>query len=126
MHRILVVDDNASIRFLLTRILTSAGYEVEEASDGQVALASYAKRPSDLVITDLIMPDKEGLETIRELRRRHPGVRIIAISGGGSGGHGMTEYLETARLLGARRTLAKPFSQEEVLKAVTEALAGGT
>lgn len=126
MHRILIVDDVAAIRRLLRRTLTSAGYDVQEASDGQVALEIYSGQPIDLVITDLVMPEKEGLETIMELRRRDAGVRILAISGGGSGGHGVDDYLKTARLLGAKRILAKPFSQEELLKAVADVLADGS
>lgn len=124
MQRILVVDDNAGMRLLLKRILTSAGYDVEEAPDGQVALEIYFRQPSDVVITDLIMPGKEGLETIRELRRRDADARIIAMSAGGSGGHGLEQYLKTAKLLGAVRILAKPFSRDEVLKAVSDALGG--
>lgn len=125
MPRILVIDDSTGMRLLLKRILTSAGYEVQEAADGQVAVDLYAERPSDLVITDIVMPGKEGLETIMELRRRNPKVRIIAISGGGSGGYGVGEYLKTARLLGASGVLAKPFTPEQVLKAVAEALGEG-
>lgn len=124
MPRILIVDDDAGMRLLLTRILTAAGHDVQEASDGAVALETYASQPSDVVITDLVMPGKEGLETIRELRRRDADVRIIAMSGGGSGGHGTDGYLKTAKLLGANRILAKPFTPGEVLKAITEVLTG--
>lgn len=77
------------------------------------------------MITDLVMPGKERLETIMELRRRDADVRIIAISGGGFGSTGMDDYLKTAKLLGASAILAKPFSQEELLQAVADALADG-
>jgi CheY-like chemotaxis protein len=123
MPRILVVDDEPAIRLLMRRTLTSAGYEVDEAPDGAAALEIYSREPSTLVVTDLVMPGKEGLETIIELRRRDPAVRIIAISGGGEGQRGLEQYLKTARLLGAIRVLQKPFSPQELLDAVAEVLA---
>ena len=120
MKRILLVDDDEGIRKALSGALRDAGYVVEEASNGAIALKSYGRAPSDLVITDLVMPDREGLETIRELRRRYSGVRIIAISGGGSGDP--FDYLESAAAFGANRTIAKPFSRDEILSTVAEVL----
>jgi two-component system, chemotaxis family, chemotaxis protein CheY len=118
LARILVVDDDDLIRKLVVRTLERAGYEVEASADGQQAARQYRKEPADLIITDLFMPEKEGMEIIMELRRDHPDVKIIAISGAGS--LGPTGYLEVARMIGASSTLAKPFGQEELLDAVRQ------
>ncbi len=120
--RILVVDDDDLIRKLVVKTLVRAGYEVVASADGQEATRIYRQEPSDLIITDLFMPEKEGMEVIMELRRDFPDVKIIAISGAGS--LGATEYLEMARMIGATRTLAKPFGQEQLLAAVSEILDG--
>lgn len=119
--RILLVDDNDQLRRLLARVLDRAGYRVIEARHGGEALAHQRREPADLVITDLIMPEKEGIETILELRQVNPQTRIIAMSGGGR--VNATDYLTLAAALGASRTMAKPFSEEELLTAVREALA---
>jgi CheY-like chemotaxis protein len=120
--RILLVEDDEAVREILRKALVSAGYDVEEASDGAIALAAYYRQPPDLVITDLVMPEKDGLETIRELRRVNPAVKIIAMSGGGRTlGPGQL-YLESARLFGALKILAKPFTSSALLKAVSELL----
>ncbi len=118
--RILVVDDEEPIRTMLRKILEDSGYEVSEAPDGKVALWIYKVKHSDLIITDLIMPEKEGIETISELKRDYPEVKIIAISGGGRGGKG--QYLDMAKKFGADNTLAKPFEKEELLKTVKDLL----
>src|SRR5919108_2919694 len=97
--RILIIDDDDQIRRMLCQALEQAGYEAVEARDGQEGLEHYRAAPTDLIITDILMPGKEGLETIMELRREVPGVKIIAISGGGQTGN-MT-FLEIARYLGA-------------------------
>ncbi len=94
------------------------GYEVEEASDGKIAMRLYQKESADLIITDIIMPDKEGLETIVELHRNFPEVKIIAMSGGGCGK--AKDYLYLAKSFGAQRTFTKPFKIDEMLKAVEE------
>jgi two-component system, chemotaxis family, chemotaxis protein CheY len=121
--RILLVEDDEAVREILRKALASAGHVVDEASNGDVALAAYRREAADLVITDLVMPDKDGLETIMALRKIHPGVKIIAISGGGlSIGSGQL-YLETARSIGALQVLAKPFTGSALLQAVTEVLA---
>jgi CheY-like chemotaxis protein len=121
MQRVLVIDDDEQVRALLHEILDRAGFEVLEASNGVEGLKLYRNQPADLVITDLIMPEKEGVETIMELRRQFPDARIIAISGGErTGGR---DYLPIAAKLGARRTVAKPFSRQEILAAVHETLA---
>jgi CheY-like chemotaxis protein len=123
MARILVIDDDDQVRMLLRIMLESAGYQVEEAADGKRALQLYLERPIDLIITDLIMPEKEGLETIRELNRHAPGTKVIAISGGGQ--IGPRNYLEFASALGAARTFTKPIDREELLNAIRELLGPG-
>ena len=120
MASILVVDDDDLIRKLVVKTLVRAGYDVVASANGQEATDIYRREPADLIITDLFMPEKEGMEIIMELKRDFPDVRIIAISGAGS--LGSTEYLEMARMIGATRTLAKPFGQEQLLGAVREAL----
>ncbi|MBI5572494.1 MAG: response regulator [Desulfomonile tiedjei] len=121
MASILVIEDDADIRALYCRILSQAGHAVTEAPDGSVGLRLYRQKHRDLVITDIIMPEKEGIETIMELQRESPDVQIIAISGGGQATPGAT-CLHLAKRLGAARTLAKPFSKQELLDAVTEVL----
>ena len=120
MERVLVIDDDEQVRALLYEILDRAGFAVMEASNGEEGLKLYRNQPADLVITDLIMPEKEGVETIMELRSQFPNARIIAISGGERAGG--RDYLPIAAKLGARRTVAKPFSRQEILDAVRETL----
>ncbi len=119
--RILLIDDDDELRTIMRRMLVAAGYEVQEAASGDAAVARYRQQRSDVVITDILMPDKEGLETIRELRRADPQVKIIAISGGG--GQGGADYLELALKFGARRILQKPFTRDELVAAVSEVIA---
>ncbi len=120
MARILLIDDDDQFREMLAEILAGAGYEVVEARNGNAGAKAQYERPADLVITDIVMPEKEGLEVIRELRRQDPEVGIIAISGGGcySGAH----YLEVAEKLGADRALAKPFKRRDLLESISEIL----
>lgn len=120
MSRILVIDDESSIRKILRIMLERSGYEVDEASDGVSGMKKIRSDPPDLVITDLIMPDKEGIETILELRRDYPGLKIIAMSGGGV--IGAQEYLKMARSVGAHRVFKKPFGMGEFLEAVEDLL----
>lgn len=120
MGRILIVEDDKAVRALLRQILERAGHEVTDAGNGQEAIARYRDNPADLIITNILMPEKEGLETIQELRRNHPGIKIIAISGGGQ--IGPADYLDIARRFGARRTFSKPFDRKELLRAVDELL----
>ena len=121
MPKILVIDDDEQVRALLYEILDRAGFEVVEAANGLEGVNAYRRAPTDLIITDLIMPEKEGVETILELRGEFPSVRIVAISGGGR--NGAQDYLSIAARLGARRVVAKPFSRQEILDAVQAALA---
>ena len=121
MATILVVDDDQAVRSLLARTLTKVGHEVIEAEDGIGALRLFKDHKPDLVITDLVMPNKEGLEMILELRGIHPQTHIIAISGGGR--CNPASYLEMAKYLGAARTLSKPIGLEKFITTVEEVLA---
>ncbi|MBI4961797.1 MAG: response regulator [Desulfomonile tiedjei] len=121
MALILVIDDEEDIRDLVSRILKQAGHQVLEAPDGNVGTSLYRKHLPELLITDIIMPEKEGIETIRELRQDFPNVKIIAISGGGQALPRDT-CLQFAKGLGANITLAKPFSRQELLDAVQKVL----
>ena len=126
-NSILVIDDEQLIRLQIRSALEFEGFTVHEAADGNEGLTRIALDRPDVVITDILMPDKEGIETILELRRLYPKIRIIAISGGGRTGN--KDFLRTAKHLGADRTLAKPFGLAELLRMVRELLAdsnGGT
>ena len=120
MARILIIDDEEQVRLYLRKMLETEGYEVVDAPDGKVGLRLYRQNPADLIIMDIFMPEKEGLGTIRELRRDYPEVKIIAISGGGK--ISTLDFLPIAKRLGALRTLAKPFTRQELLDAVQEVL----
>lgn len=120
MAKILVFDDEPSILLMIKKILEKAGHEVEVALNGREGLELFEKNKPDLLITDIIMPEKEGLETIFELRRKHPDLKIIAISGGGR--IGPDGYLPGAKLLGANITFSKPLVPKEFLQAVTKLL----
>ncbi|MCP3956154.1 MAG: response regulator [Desulfobacterales bacterium] len=120
MARILIIDDDTHVLSTLRKMLEREGYEVVEASDGKIGLRLYRENPTDLIITDLIMPEKEGLETIMELRRDFPDVKIIAISGGAR--NNPTTYLSLAENLGAQYIFSKPVNRKEFLKAVQDLL----
>jgi len=118
MKNILILDDNDDIRRLLNLMLSVEGYNVVDASRTDQALAIISDTNIDLIITDLIMPDKDGLEVIKELRRDFPKIKIIAISAGGR--IGPSTYLDMAGKLGADRVFNKPFNQQEIVEAVKE------
>ncbi|RQV96834.1 response regulator [bacterium] len=118
MSRILIVDDNEIIRNLLRLVLEEAGYEVVEAIDGLKAFKFHNKKPADLIITDINMPVKNGLELIAELKMQDPDLKIIAISGDND--QDLSTTLKTAQKLGAAYAFAKPFDTQEVVKAVKE------
>jgi CheY-like chemotaxis protein len=121
MSRILVVDDNTSMREAVCEMLQQAGYEALSVENGRLAVNIHRSDPVDLIITDLFMPDTDGLEIIYQFRHEFPDVKIIAISGGGS--RGLVELLSVAKKMGAQRALMKPFSWEDLISAVQELLA---
>ncbi len=121
MTRILVIDDEDQIRLVLRKSLEHDGYQVMDAPNGNEGLKLCQEEPFDLVITDILMPEKDGIETIGEIRRYFPETRIIAISGGGQRLKA-NDVLHTAGILGAQCTLFKPFESEELLSAVSDLL----
>lgn len=123
MARVLIIDDEPHILLMVKKMLERAGYEVDLASNGSEGLRLFESISPDLVITDIIMPEKEGLETIREMRRINKDLKIIAMSGGGK--ISADNYLETAKIFGASKLLEKPFSQKEMLIYVEELLGPG-
>jgi CheY-like chemotaxis protein len=122
MSRILIIDDEPQIRSMLRLMLERVGYEVAEAPDGIEGIRRYRENPADLIITDLIMPNKDGIGMIIDLKKEFPKVKIIAMSGGGV--NRPEGYLDGAKKLGATRTLTKPIDRDEMLKAVKETLKG--
>lgn len=120
MAHILVIDDENDIRTMIAMVLQHEGHEVTEAENGKVGMARFRAKPADLVITDLVMPEQEGVETIIQLRREFPQLPIIAMSGGMSRSE---TYLDICRRLGVSGTLAKPFGMAELLKMVKPVLA---
>lgn len=120
MPRILVIDDELEIRSLLREILEPVGYEVIEAPDGEVGVRLFRENPTDLIIMDIVMPNKDGIEVITDLQSNFRDVRIIAISGGGM--LKKEDYLRKADSLGAFRSLTKPFRPRKLLKTVKEVL----
>lgn len=118
MHSILLIEDDDSVRELLRTTLTTAGYAVLEAVNGRHGVHAFRKTPTDLVITDLYMPERDGLEVIEALRRTHPRVKVLAISGAS----GTMGYFQLAQSLGAMAVLPKPFSPSVLLKLVAKLL----
>ena len=121
MASVLIIDDDASIRKVLRTALERAGHQVDEAADGVAGMQRYRSAPADLVITDVFMPDQDGIETIQLLREEFPDSRILAISGGSVTGPSGT--LTDAMMFGANASLAKPFSLAEIISAVDTLLA---
>jgi DNA-binding response OmpR family regulator len=120
-HRLLLIEDDARLRATLAELLRQSGFEVDEAEEGEEGLRLHRRQPADLVITDLIMPGREGMETILELKRIEPEIKIIAMSGGGR--VRAAEYLPVAEAAGADRVLEKPFGIERLLELIRELLA---
>jgi len=118
MPRVLVIEDDAQVRRMLRQTLEEAGCEVAEAPDGDVGLQLFRQQPADVVITDILMPEKEGIETIISLQREFPHVEIIAISGGGR--LRKKDCLNWAAQLGTARTFAKPLELNQLVEAVHE------
>ena len=116
MARILLIDDDDSVRSMLRLTLAYFGHTVIEARKGKEGLELFQHANADLLITDIVVPEEEGLEVLMELRKRQPPVKIIAISGG--------DYLHMAKLMGAAKVLAKPFSTNVLMAAIDELLPG--
>ena len=122
--KILIIDDDHHILLMVKKMLERAGFEVDLASNGNEGLELFQKMQADLVITDIIMPEKEGLETIREMKRLRSDLKIIAMSGGGK--ISADNYLETAKIFGANLVLEKPFSQKTMVDAVNTLMGGSS
>jgi CheY-like chemotaxis protein len=120
-HRILVVDDDEQLRLLARIVLEGQGFDVVEAGNGREALHAFAEQAADVVVTDLYMPEEDGLELIQEIRRYIPRVPIVATSGGGR--YQDLSALHAAGVLGADEVLEKPFSVENLVSAVRRCLA---
>jgi DNA-binding response OmpR family regulator len=120
MPRILVIDDEQLLRSTIVTILTRAGFSVEEASDGQAGIAMFHKNPPDVVLTDIFMPNKDGIEIIKELKHSSPRTKIIAMTGGGN--LRMIEIASAAEVLGADHVIHKPFESESLLAAINAVL----
>ena len=116
MARILIIDDDATFRGMVHRVLEQAGHQVLEVGGGDDGLRSFREGGADLVICDIIMPGKDGIETIQLLREERPEVRILAVSGGGP--MDPSELVSDAELLGADGSLVKPFKMSELLETV--------
>ncbi len=123
MARVLLVEDNPVLQTSLSLILGVQGHEVVEATDGKQALEHLRRQAVDVVLTDVLMPEVDGLEMLRTMRREFPQVPVIAMSGGSPRLSG-DNVLHMAGLLGARAILSKPFTTEELRDALAQALAG--
>jgi DNA-binding response OmpR family regulator len=121
MAKILVIDDDALVRNTILRILKASGFEVILAEDGVKGMAAFRKEMPDLIITDIIMPEQEGIQTIVQMRRERPDTKIIAISGGGRIGN--ADFLSMARSLGANDIVSKPFTPQKLVSSVRTCLA---
>lgn len=119
MASILIMDDEAPIRILLRRILNDDGHQIREAANGHHGLMLYREAPADVVITDILMPERDGLEVMLALTQEFLDARVIAMTGA----TGDRNYLNIAKLFGARRVIQKPFTPDEVRRAVRYTLA---
>lgn len=119
-HKILLADDDAMIREVIHRILSLHGYDVTEAEDGEVALHKLQEGEFDLLITDIVMPSREGLELILEVKKKMPELKILAMSAGGRADP--DEYLRYAKAFGANEVLPKPSPSEDIIQAVKRLL----
>jgi DNA-binding NtrC family response regulator len=122
MARILVIDDEEDLRALLSQALESDGHEVIPATNGAQGLALQRQRPADLVITDIYMPEPDGIETIHRLKNDFPGVKVIAMSGGGRSSSALDSVRTTASALGIDAFLRKPFDFATLLQSVRQVL----
>jgi CheY-like chemotaxis protein len=122
MSRILIIDDELSLRQVLRSILERAGHTVLDAPNGREGMALWHREPPDIVVTDLFMPEKDGLQVLMEMKNVAPKPKIIAMSGGGQ--KGLLDWRATAQALGADRVLVKPFNPRTVLLTIQEVLGG--
>jgi CheY-like chemotaxis protein len=130
MSNILIIDDDEDIRDAMQLILEGAGHEVRIASNGNEAIELQRSEPADLIITDIIMPEKDGVNTIKEIRQEFPGIRVIAISGGGGldlltykpEAITTSAYLSAAEKAGADLIFTKPFERKDIIQAVDDLL----
>ncbi|MGE5256303.1 MAG: response regulator [Hyphomicrobiales bacterium] len=120
MESILIIDDEPQIRSMIRLVLERAGYSVMEAADGVEGIRRFRENPANLIITDLIMPNKDGIGMIIELKKEFPDIKIIAMSGGGL--NRPEGYLRGAQKLGAACTLSKPINRQELLRSVKDTL----
>jgi two-component system, chemotaxis family, chemotaxis protein CheY len=120
MTKIIIIDDDALIRRMVSRVLTGSGYQVLEAENGRAGLAVIHEQKPDLIITDLMMPEQEGIETVRKLQTDSCKVPILVISGSDLDNRAM--FLDMAKRFGADATLKKPFRPSELLEAVAQLL----
>jgi len=121
MANILVTDDEELVRFTIREMLEAHGHVVSEAKDGNELIAHCNQHATDIVVTDIIMPEKEGIESIIELKQDRPEIKVLAISGGGRTKN--MDFLDVAKQFGANGVLAKPFTEEELIEAINELLA---
>lgn len=124
MANILVIDDDVQILWVLRKILEKAGHKVISATDGEMGMQLYRNAPYDLLITDMIMPHKSGINLISDILREYPDAKIIAISGGGA--IEAERYLQIAKSLGVASTITKPFSMQSLLEAVNGVLSSNS
>jgi len=115
MARILIIDDDDTLRGIIVKSLTYAGHQVTQTNNGRKGVELFRSDPTDLVITDMVMPEQEGMETIKILHREFPQLRIIAMSGGLDGSE---LYLDLTKRLGAAYTLSKPFTLQQLKEAI--------
>jgi DNA-binding response OmpR family regulator len=120
MKHILIIEDDKQLRLALAENLQYHGFEVSEAGNGLEGINKHRTRVADLIVMDIIMPEKEGIETIREIKRDFPSVKIIAISGGGV--LGPDHYLNVALAIGADKAIKKPFRAEKLINTINELL----
>jgi len=120
MLKLIVIDDDDDVREIIKTFLKDRGFEIFLSENGEEGLAFQKEINADLVITDIVMPKKEGIQTILELRRDYPNLKIIAISGGGF--HSANDNLEIAQNFGANAILPKPFKQNELIEIVDKVI----